>query len=293
MFARLKEDMDAILARDPAARSRLEVFLCYPGFHAIATHRASHWLWGKGFRLTARFLSHLAKVFTGVEIHPGATIGRRVFIDHATGVVIGETAEVGDDVTLYQGVTLGGTSLHKGKRHPTLGHGVIVGSGAQILGPHTVGEGARIGANAVVLDEVPPGVTVVGIPARMVMRKAKGIEEDFCAYGVPTEHLPDPVVRTMDALRGQISALMDRVETLEKEREAGQGPTPGAASGRGQRLPHVISDNDEARRAADGGVSESVSRDAAEDASVSGSNAASPSGDRDEEERRAASGGQA
>ncbi|WP_043647214.1 serine O-acetyltransferase [Caenispirillum salinarum] len=289
MFARLKEDMDAILARDPAARSRLEVFLCYPGFHAIATHRASHWLWGKGFRLTARFFSHLAKVFTGVEIHPGATIGRRVFIDHATGVVIGETAEVGDDVTLYQGVTLGGTSLHKGKRHPTLGDGVIVGSGAQILGPHTVGEGARIGANAVVLDEVPPGVTVVGIPARMVMRKPKGIEEDFCAYGVPTEHLPDPVVRTMDALRGQISALMDRVETLEKEREASPGAVPGAAPGRGQRLPHVVSGSGDAAT----GAEEREPRTGVEDASVPGSDAASPVGERDEDERRAASGGQA
>ncbi|WP_404385060.1 serine O-acetyltransferase [Caenispirillum salinarum] len=289
MFARLKEDMDAILARDPAARSRLEVFLCYPGFHAIATHRVSHWLWGKGFRLTARFVSHLAKVFTGVEIHPGATIGRRVFIDHATGVVIGETAEVGNDVTLYQGVTLGGTSLHKGKRHPTLGDGVIVGSGAQILGPHTVGEGARIGANAVVLDEVPPGVTVVGIPARMVMRKPKGIEEDFCAYGVPTEHLPDPVVRTMDALRGQISALMDRVETLEKEREGAPGPAPAGVSGRGQRLPHVVSGSGDAAEGSEG----REPRAGVEDASVPGSDAASPVGERDEEERRAASGGQA
>ncbi|WP_281257937.1 serine O-acetyltransferase [Caenispirillum bisanense] len=280
MFARLKEDMDAILARDPAARSRLEVFLCYPGFHAIATHRATHWLWGKGFRLTARFLSHVAKIFTGVEIHPGAKIGRRVFIDHATGVVIGETAEVGDDVTLYQGVTLGGTSLHKGKRHPTLGAGVIVGSGAQILGPHTVGEGARVGANAVVLDEVPPGVTVVGIPARMVMRKPKGIEEDFCAYGLPTEHLPDPVVRTMDGLRAQISALMDRVETLERER-AGGAPATGAvaAAGRIPRLPQVVADNSDSDKTA------------AEESSVSGSDAASPSGARDEEDRRAASGG--
>lgn len=274
MFARLKEDMDAILARDPAARSRLEVFLCYPGFHAIATHRVTHWLWGRGFRLTARFLSHLAKIFTGVEIHPGARIGRRVFIDHATGVVIGETAEVGNDVTLYQGVTLGGTSLHKGKRHPTLGDGVIVGSGAQILGPHTVGEGARVGANAVVLDEVPPGVTVVGIPARMVMRKPKGIEEDFCAYGLPTEHLPDPVVRTMDALRAQICALMDRVETLERD-GAGAGIEAGTAE-RAPRLPQVVADNSEAHRPT---------------AEAGGDAATSPTGDRDEEERRAASGG--
>lgn len=284
MFGRLKEDMDAILARDPAARSRLEVFLCYPGFHAIATHRITHWLWGKGFRLTARFLSHVAKVATGVEIHPGATIGRRVFIDHATGVVIGETAEVGDDVTLYQGVTLGGTSLNKGKRHPTLGNGVIVGSGAQILGSHTVGEGARVGANSVVLDEVPPGVTVVGIPARMVMRKPRGIEEDFCAYGLPTEHLPDPVVRTMDALRGQISALMDRVETLEKDladSRAGGGAGADAERRGQQRIPQVI----------EGGGSAAVTE--AGGASVAGDGAASPSRERDEEARQAASGGQA
>jgi serine O-acetyltransferase len=281
MFARLKEDMDAILARDPAARSRLEVFLCYPGFHAIATHRITHWLWGKGFRLTARFLSHVAKVLSGVEIHPGATIGRRVFIDHATGVVIGETAEVGDDVTLYQGVTLGGTSLHKGKRHPTLGAGVIVGSGAQILGPHTVGEGARVGANAVVLDEVPPGVTVVGIPARMVMRKAKGIEEDFCAYGVPTEHMPDPVVRTMDALRGQICALMDRVETLEKERVAAENPS---------RTSHVLGEAVGPARIVEGPTAV-VARDEAENVSVSGGPAAASTEDRDEEKRHAVSGG--
>jgi serine O-acetyltransferase len=152
-------------------------------------------------------------MLTGIEIHPGASIGRRLFIDHGTGVVIGETAIIGDDVTLYQGCTLGGTSLHQGKRHPTLEDGVIVGSGAQVLGPFTVGKGARIGANAVVLAEVPPGVTMVGIPARMVMRRAGA--EEFCAYGLPGEDLPDPVARAIDSLRGQVATLLERVEELE------------------------------------------------------------------------------
>lgn len=215
VLARLKEDIDTIMARDPAARSRLEVILCYPGVHAMIAYRLSHWCWKKDFRLVARVISATAKVFTGVEIHPGATIGRRVFIDHATGVVIGETAEVGNDVTLYQGVTLGGTSLEKGKRHPTLLDGVIVGSGAAILGPHTIGAGARVGANAVVLDDVPPGVTVVGIPAKAVVRKDKTKAEEFCAYGMPTDEMPDPVARAMDALRDQITALSERVRELE------------------------------------------------------------------------------
>lgn len=217
-LARLKEDIDTIMTRDPAARSRLEVLLCYPGVHAMLAYRIAHWCWLKNFRLLARFISATAKVGTGVEIHPGATVGRRVFIDHATGVVIGETAEVGDDVTLYQGVTLGGTSLEKGKRHPTLRDGVIVGSGAAVLGPHTVGAGARVGANAVVLDDVPPGVTVVGIPAKAVLRKERNQVEEFCAYGMPTDELPDPVARAMDALREQIDLLNTRVRELESQR---------------------------------------------------------------------------
>ncbi len=215
-LARMKEDIDTIMTRDPAARSRLEVVLCYPGLHAMIAYRLSHWCWTHNVRLLARVISATAKVFTGVEIHPGATIGRRVFIDHATGVVIGETAEVGDDVTLYQGVTLGGTSLEKGKRHPTLHDGVIVGSGAAILGPHIIGAGARVGANAVVLGDVPPGVTVVGIPAKAVLRKERNQVEEFCAYGMPTDdEMPDPVARAMDALRDQVQALASRVQDLE------------------------------------------------------------------------------
>jgi serine O-acetyltransferase len=214
IFKTLQEDIASIRTRDPAAHSWLEVILCYPGLHAVLIHRLSQWCWTRGFRVLGRFISHVGKIFTGIEIHPAATIGPRFFIDHGTGVVIGETAVIGADVTLYHGVTLGGTSLHKGKRHPTLEDGVIVGSGAQVLGPITVGKGARIGANAVVLTDVPPGVTMVGIPARMVMRRK---ESEFCAYGLGGEELPDPVVRAIDSVRGQVSALIERVQELETE----------------------------------------------------------------------------
>lgn len=216
-FKSLQEDIASIRQRDPAAHSWIEVVLCYPGLHALLVYRLAHLLWGAGFRVLGRFVSHLGKIFTGIEIHPGATIGRRFFIDHGTGVVIGETAIIGDDVTLYHGVTLGGTSLHQGKRHPTLEDGVIVGSGAQVLGPITVATGARIGANAVVLTDVPPGVTMVGIPARMVMRKPKPQDTEFCAYGLPNEDLPDPVARAIDSLRVQVTTLMERVAELEGE----------------------------------------------------------------------------
>lgn len=260
MFARLKEDIGTIMTRDPAARSWVEVLLAYPGVHAIIVYRVSNWLWKRDWTTLARVLSHIAKVFTGVEIHPGATLGRRVFIDHATGVVIGETAEVGDDVTLYQGVTLGGTSLEKGKRHPTLEHGVIVGSGAAILGPITVGHGARIGANAVVLKDVPAGATMVGIPAKAVLSKTRVREDDdgeFCAYGVPRDDLPDPVARAMDSLSDQVCTLSKRIEELEA-RLAGAPPRVvvpcgGAATtepdGQEAARPHVVVGGAEARRA--------------------------------------------
>lgn len=214
MFKKLGEDIDAIMARDPAAKSRLEVMLCYPGFHALLFHRLGNAAWRRGWKLLGRFLSHLGRVLTGIEIHPGATIGRRFFVDHGMGVVIGETAEVGDDVTLYQGVTLGGTSLHQGKRHPTLGDGVIVGSGAQVLGPLTVGKGARVGANAVVLKDVPEGVTVVGIPAQVAISRSKQ-EDAFCAYGTPAGDMPDPVARALDGLLQEVTALKARIEELE------------------------------------------------------------------------------
>jgi serine O-acetyltransferase len=173
MFQRLREDISCILERDPAARTRWEVLTCYPGLHAIALHRWAHSCWTHGFKWPGRFISHIARFLTGIEIHPGAQIGRRVFIDHGFGVVIGETAEIGDDCTIYQGVTLGGTSLYKGeKRHPTLGRGVVIGAGAQVLGGFTVGEGARVGSNAVVVKPIPAGATAVGNPARIVEKSA-------------------------------------------------------------------------------------------------------------------------
>ncbi len=234
-FKSFQEEIASIRARDPAARSTLEIVLCYPGLHALMFHRLASGAWRRGFLTLGRFLSHVGKLLTGIEIHPAATIGRRLFIDHGTGVVIGETAVVGDDVTLYQGVTLGGTSLHKGKRHPTLEDGVIVGSGAQVLGPITVGAGARIGANAVVLKDVPKGLTMVGIPARMIMRRPRQDDKEFHAYGVPAEDLPDPVARAIETLRQQVSVLMNRIEELEGELHGRQGPV---------RHPRVVADGD-------------------------------------------------
>ena len=205
MFQRLREDIDCILERDPAARSRFEVLTCYPGLHALQMHRLAHACWTREWHWLGRFISHIARWFTGIEIHPGATIGRHVFIDHGMGVVIGETAEVGDNCTIYQGVTLGGTSLFKGsKRHPTLGRGVVVSAGAQVLGGFTVGDGARVGSNAVVLKPVPAGATAVGIPARIIEAQADAAREEasaklgFSAYGVTQGD--DPVAQAMKAL---------------------------------------------------------------------------------------------
>ncbi|MQX36198.1 serine O-acetyltransferase [Roseospira navarrensis] len=226
-FARLREDINTILEKDPAARSRLEVLLCYPGLHAVMFHRLSHPLWRRGLRFLPRLISHIAKMLTGVEIHPGATLGRRLFIDHATGVVIGETAEVGDDVTLYHGVTLGGTSLHNGKRHPTLRDGVIVGSGGQVLGPVIIGAEARVGANAVVLSDVPSGATVVGIPARVVRRDKVDATHhcEFQAYGTPTDGITDPMARTLTTLTDQVGRLAAQVEDLERRLADRDAPT--------------------------------------------------------------------
>jgi serine O-acetyltransferase len=213
IFKHLREDIQAIVERDPAARSRVEVVFCYPGLHAVLMHRMAHAAWRANLHFLGRFISHLGRWLTGIEIHPGARIGRRVFIDHGMGVVIGETAEVGDDVTLYQGVTLGGTALERVKRHPTLGNNVIVGAGAQILGPLKVGDGARIGSNAVVITEVPPGATMVGIPARQV-GAAKPKRVDFCAYAQDPD-LPDPVARAIDGICSDLSKLRARVAELE------------------------------------------------------------------------------
>ena len=224
MWKTLKEEIDSVFGRDPAVRSRLEVILCYPGFHAILFYRASHWLWRRDVKLLGRFISHIGRFLTGIEIHPGATIGRRFFIDHGMGVVVGETAEIGDDVTLYHGVTLGGTTWSKGKRHPTLGDNVVVGAGAKILGPVTVGEGAAVGSNAVVVKDVPPGTTVVGIPARVVEHgKKAGEEKHFAAYGTTKPDLPDPVSKAINGLLEHIARLDRRIAELEGVRHGGEG----------------------------------------------------------------------
>jgi serine O-acetyltransferase len=217
-FRNLRDEIDATLARDPAARSRLEVAVCYPGFHALLLHRLAHWLWGHGCLLAGRFVSHVGRVLTGIEIHPGACIGKRLFIDHGMGVVIGETAEIGDDCTLYQGVTLGGTSLDRGqKRHPTLGNGVIVSVHAQVLGPFRVGDGARIGAQAVVLSEVPDGATMVGIPAKPVARRrsAGELRPGFQPYALGPE-IPDPIARALNGLLDEVTSLRARLSELEE-----------------------------------------------------------------------------
>jgi len=216
MFARLRDDINSIIERDPAARNGWEVLTCYPGLHAIIVHRWAHWCWHHQMKWLGRFLSYLARAVTGIEIHPGATIGRRVFIDHGFGVVIGETAEVGDDCTIYQGVTLGGTTLHTGtKRHPTLARGVIVGAGAKVLGGFTVGEYAKVGSNAVLLKPVPPGGTAVGNPAHIVQKdhaRATPTERLFAAYGV-TPNGDDPLSK---ALHGLINHAVTQEQQMER-----------------------------------------------------------------------------
>lgn len=243
VFKRLQEDLEAFLTRDPAARSRLEIALCYPGFHALLIFRLSHLLWRHRFFLAARLLSQFARLITSIEIHPGARIGRRFMIDHGMGVVIGETAEIGDDVTLYQGVTLGGIAPSVDsrnqinvKRHPTLKAGVIVGSGAQILGAITVGEQARVGANSVVTRDVPSGVTVVGIPAHAAMPNTQGAVGRFSAYGTPAGGCPDPVLSSVEALRGQLSAVFGRIDAMQEEIDALRKPSVGPTNGSGQTV---------------------------------------------------------
>ena len=224
MFERLREDIQSVFHRDPAARNAFEVLTCYPGMHAIWLHRLSGWLWRNDLKWPARMVSNFGRWLTGIEIHPGAKVGRRFFIDHGMGIVIGETAEIGDDVTLYQGVTLGGTSWNKGKRHPTLESGVVVGAGAKVLGPFTVGAGAKVGSNEVVTKPVPAGATVVGIPGRIIVKsddeaeaKRKAIAEKlgFDAYGV-SEDMPDPVARAIGQLLDHLQAMDVRVEDMGK-----------------------------------------------------------------------------
>jgi len=215
MFSRIRSDIQCILDRDPAARSTWEVITCYPGLHAVILHRPAHWFWTHGFKWLGRFTSHISRFFTGIEIHPGAIIGERVFFDHAMGTVVGETAEIGDGCTIYQGVTLGGTSLYKGaKRHPTLGKDVVVSAGAKVLGGFEVGDGAKIGSNAVVIKPVPAGATAVGIPARILPSKVgesadvAGAQPKFSAYGITNDD--DPISQ---ALRG----LIDSASTQDQQ----------------------------------------------------------------------------
>ncbi|MEI8030549.1 MAG: serine O-acetyltransferase [Comamonadaceae bacterium] len=230
MFSRLHSDIQCILERDPAARSAWEVLTCYPGLHAVVLHRRSHWCWSHGFKWLGRFISHIARFLTGIEIHPGARIGERVFFDHAMGVVVGETAEIGDGCTIYQGVTLGGTSLYKGaKRHPTLGRNVVVGAGAQVLGGFTVGDGAKVGSNAVVTKPVPAGATAVGNPARIIQaeldvkREEAASKMGFSAYGVTQND--DPLSQAMRGLidnaasqEHQIALLWQTIDKLSAQR---------------------------------------------------------------------------
>jgi serine O-acetyltransferase len=206
MFKRIKEDIQSIFERDPAARSTLEVVMCYPGLHAVWIYRVANWFWKREFFFLGRFVSHIGRFLTGIEIHPGATIGRKFFIDHGMGVVIGETAEIGDNVTLYHGVTLGGVSLEKVKRHPTIDDNVVIGSGAKVLGPFTVGKGSKIGSNSVVVREVPPNSTVVGVPGRIVMSPEKSTEKTDLEHG----RLPDPEAKA-------IACLFDQVRELERK----------------------------------------------------------------------------
>ncbi|MBI2297198.1 MAG: serine O-acetyltransferase [Betaproteobacteria bacterium] len=229
MFTKLKEEIAVVFDRDPAARSTWEVITCYPGFHARLFHRLAHWLWNAGLKWLARLVSHLSRWLTGIEIHPGARIGRRFFIDHGMGVVIGETAEIGDDCTLYHGVTLGGTSWNKGKRHPTLGNGVVVGAGAKILGPITIGDGAKIGSNAVVVKEVPPGATAIGIPARIVEAHDTVQNGRFAAYAVVRE-LNDPMAKAIHELIEHCVDTDKRIEQIlaEVKRLGGRVEEPEA-----------------------------------------------------------------
>jgi serine O-acetyltransferase len=222
MFSRLKEDINCVFDRDPAARNAFEVFTAYPGFHAVLMHRFSHWLWGLGLRWLARIMSNIARWFTGIEIHPGAQIGRRFFIDHGMGVVIGETAVIGDDCTLYHGVTLGGTSWQKGKRHPTLHNNVVVGAGAKVLGPIDIADGARIGSNAVVVKSVPEGTTVVGVPGRLIEthtaedhahRKKMADKMGFDAYGA-TRDAPDPVAHAINCMLDHMHVLDQKMQSM-------------------------------------------------------------------------------
>ncbi len=217
MFSRIRKDVKAIFERDPAAKSVLEVLVCYPGLHAIWFHRLSHPLYKKGWVLLPRMISNLGRFLTGIEIHPGAKLGEGLFIDHGSGVVIGETAELGENVTLYQGVTLGGTGKEKGKRHPTIGNNVVVATGAKVLGSFTVGDNSKIGAGSVVLQPVPPNSTVVGIPGQVVVKNGKKVND--CGSDIDLEHgqLPDPIAEMLICMHRNMARMETRIVQLEEE----------------------------------------------------------------------------
>lgn len=227
IWSRMKEDVLVAFERDPAARSVLEILLCYPGLHALLFHRFAHGLWNRGIRLPARVVSAFSRFLTGIEIHPGAQIGRRCFIDHGMGVVVGETTIIGDDVLIYQGVSLGGTSLSHGKRHPTIEDYVVVGLGATVLGPVTVGRHSRVGAGSVVVDSVPPHATVVGVPGRVVREKGRHSESGQPVLSLDHAQLPDPLVRTITTLTDQIASLEKQVAELQG-RPPSSEPTPAS-----------------------------------------------------------------
>ncbi|MCH7943837.1 MAG: serine O-acetyltransferase [Proteobacteria bacterium] len=237
MFKRIRDEIDVVFERDPAVRSRIEVIFCYPGFHALLFYHMSHWCWTHGLKFLGRFISHIGRILTGIEIHPAVRIGKGLFIDHGMGVVIGETAEIGDNVTLYHGVTLGGIapsvdseSQVNQKRHPTLEDDVIIGSGAQVLGPITVAKGCRVGANAVVVKNVPAGHTVAGIPARTIGGHDASKPQPFAAYGAPSPNMPDPTSRAIDGLLDQLDELSSRILQIEAEqRRMERNASPGFA----------------------------------------------------------------
>jgi len=214
VFTTLTRDIQAALDRDPAARSAIEVLLCYPGLHALYFHRVAHWLWNHRLKTLGRFVSHVSRFLTGIEIHPGAVIGPGLFIDHGMGVVIGETTEMGENVTIYQGVTLGGTSLEKKKRHPTIGNNVVIGAGAKILGPFKVGDNSRIGSGSVVVKEVPPNSLVVGVPGQVTYRDGKRVPQ---AIDLEMTDLPDPAAKAIKCILERLEELEKEVETLRKE----------------------------------------------------------------------------
>ena len=230
MFETIKEEMDVIFERDPASRSVLETLLTCPGFQAVLLHRFNHWLWTKKLYLLARITAHIARFLTGIEIHPGAVVGRRFFIDHGMGIVIGETSEIGDDVSIYHGVTLGGTTWNKGKRHPTLANNVVVGAGAKILGPITIAEGARIGCNAVVVKDIPAGATVVGVPGHVVVKKDANSQSaqreaiakkiGFTAYA-ESKDITDPVQNALDSILDHMHKVENELANLKKEKTDG------------------------------------------------------------------------